>query len=148
MKTAYLVLSLTAAALMAAPSAMSFDGSDPASGGDPRLGEEVSQICFSSSINRWSEVKGEDGVILLDRTANDWYRLEISEGCSEKLIRRANHINIETKPGTGCLRVNDSISLVDYGGLELPCRIKRINKWNAKGSPPDIGEPLGEDEED
>lgn len=106
---------------------------------DVRLGPEVESLCFSSQINRWSAVEGRDGAILLDRGANDWYLAEITEGCSEKMIRRANSIVTEGKPGSACLTVNDAVSVVDNSGFPHNCRIKRIYKWNAKGAPPDVG---------
>lgn len=106
---------------------------------DARLGAEVESLCFSSQINRWSAVEGRDGAILLDRGANDWYLADITEGCSEKRIRRANSIVTEGKAGSACLTVNDSISVIDNSGFPYNCRIKRIYKWNAKGAPPDVG---------
>ena len=99
-------------------------------GGDPRIGEDVNKICFSTDINRWRSVKGEDGVILLDRAANDWYRAEISDGCSERLISRAQLVQIESNPGTSCLHINDRITLHSYGQITYTCRIERINRWD------------------
>lgn len=131
----FLILS---AILAAAPAAMAAP--------DDRLGAEVESLCFSSQINRWSAVEGRDGAILLDRGANDWHLAEISEGCSEKLIRRANAIVTESKPGSACLTVNDSISVVDNSGFPHNCRIKRIYKWNAKGAPPDVGAAMNPEE--
>ncbi len=123
-----------AAALAAAPA-----GVMAALGGDARVGPEVRQMCFSSSVDRWSAVEGEDGVILLDRAANDWYRFAVSKGCSEKRIRRANLVVIEGKPGSACLTRNDSITLVDFGGMKYNCRIKQINEWTVDGAAPDVG---------
>ena len=130
---------LLSAMLAAAPAAMAAS--------DDRLGAEVESLCFSSQINRWSAVEGRDGAILLDRGANDWHFVEISEGCSEKLIRRANAIVTQGTPGSACLTVNDSVSVVDNSGFPHNCRIKRIYKWNAKGAPPDVGAAVKSEED-
>lgn len=115
---------------------------DEAGAADPRIGEEVNRICFSSGINRWSAVEGEDGAILLDRAVNDWHLVKITKGCDEKRVKRAGAILLEGKPGSSCLARNDSISLVEYGGVKYNCRIKKINKWNVDGAAPDVGEAL------
>ncbi len=97
---------------------------------DARIGPEVDRICFSGSIDRWQSVKGEDGVILLDRGANDWYRVTLNEGCSEKVIKRADAILLESTPGSGCLTLNDTITATSYSDLPYQCRIQQINKWD------------------
>ena len=106
-------------------------------GGDPRIGEDVNKICFSTDINRWRSVKGEDGVILLDRSSNEWYRAEISEGCSERLISRAQLVQFDSNPGTSCLHLNDKIIVHSYGALSYSCRIKRISRWDHTAPAPD-----------
>ena len=95
-----------------------------------QVGKSVSNICFSSTINRWSAVKGQDGAILLDRAANDWYYVTLNSGCSEKLIAKANMILVESKPGSGCLSKGDTITIQQFGGAEYPCTIRGINEWD------------------
>ncbi|NOX82644.1 MAG: hypothetical protein GXP06_06600 [Alphaproteobacteria bacterium] len=95
-----------------------------------RIGPEVKKICFSSTLDRWRAVEGEDGVILVDRRVNDWYRVTVNAGCTESIIRRASYLRIETTPGSSCLKYNDRITAVDSGGFEYQCHIKKINKWD------------------
>lgn len=104
---------------------------------DARIGPEVDRICFASTIDRWRSVKGEDGVILLDRGANDWYRVTLNEGCSEKVIKRADAILLESTPGSGCLTQNDTITATSYSSLPYQCRIRQINRWDHNAPEPE-----------
>lgn len=137
MKKLLLVLPLCAAgALMAAPAAYASDKT----AADPRIGEEVNKICFSSSIRGWSAVKGEDGVILLERAVNDWYRVEVNATCTAGRIQRADSIGLDSFTGSGCLERADTIILNDLVDPNRRCVIKRINKWNKDAAAPETAD--------
>ena len=97
---------------------------------DPRLGEETNRICFASTINGWRSVKGEDDVVLLERGVNDWYRVELSGGCDERILRSALAIGIDSRPGGGCVTRGDTIIVEDSPGFSRRCMITRIYKWD------------------
>ena len=109
---------------------------------DPRLGEETNRICFASTINGWRSVKGEDDVVLLERGVNDWYRVELSGGCDEHLLRSAMAIGIDSRPGGGCVTRGDRIIVEDSPSFTRRCMITRIYKWDedavAEEEAPDV----------
>ncbi|GJL95803.1 MAG: hypothetical protein DHS20C05_22080 [Hyphococcus sp.] len=111
---------------------------------DARIGPEVDRICFASSIDRWQSLKGQDGVILLDRGANNWYHVTLNEGCSEKIIKRADAIVLESTPGSGCLTQNDRITVKEIGGIPYQCRVRKMHQWDHTAPAPDE-EETGED---
>ncbi|MEE2691343.1 MAG: DUF6491 family protein [Pseudomonadota bacterium] len=120
-----------AAALLAAW-AGGASGESPAS----PVGEEVRSICFSGSINRWRTVKDEPSQLLLDRGANDWYLVEMNGKCADG-ARQSYSLQIESKPGSNCLRQGDSLSFTDSSIVPQKCRIVRIHRWDETVQSPD-----------
>lgn len=117
---------ITAALAAAASPALGNPGVSTAPPGG--VGEAVDRICFTSSINRWERADEEGHVLLVDRAANDWYRLELHGTCGA-VANFSSRISFVTKPGSGCLAEGDMITVTDPGGLERSCRIKNINRW-------------------
>jgi hypothetical protein len=104
---------------------------DPESAGaDPRIGEEVRNICFGQSINGWRGVKGEDDVVLLKRSVSDWYRVELAGACDYRVLRSAMAIGIDSRPAGGCVSRGDVIIVSDTPGFDRRCVITRIQKWD------------------
>ncbi|GAB4518671.1 MAG: hypothetical protein Kow00133_03900 [Amphiplicatus sp.] len=108
---------------------------------DPRLGAEVDRICFGRNINGWKPAKGEDDVVLLERGVNDWYRVELSGACDERLFRFAHAIGIESRPAGGCVTRGDVIIVEDTGNFTRRCFIRRIYEWDDKASAPEEAPP-------
>lgn len=115
---------------------------------DPRLGERVDRICFQRNINSWRSVKGEDDVVLLERSVNNWYRVELSGGCDERLFRFATAIGIDSRPGGGCLTRGDTIIVEDGPGFDRRCIITRIYEWDEDAAPAEDAEDEDAPEED
>lgn len=104
--------------------------SEDESGQATRLGPEVDRICFGRSINRWREVKGEDNVVLLARGASDWYRVELMGMCSYRVLRFAHAIELDQRPGGGCVRRGDRIIVRERPSFEYRCTIVRMYEWD------------------
>lgn len=104
---------------------------------DPRLGEQVSRICFGRDINGWKTVDKEDDVLLLERGLNDWYRVELLGACDYHVLRRAFHIGLESRPAGGCVTEGDFIIVEDSPGFPRRCSITQMNKWDDDAAPPD-----------
>ncbi len=104
---------------------------------NPQIGEEVDRICFVSNINGWRSVKGEDDVVLLQRSVNDWYRVELTGGCRESILRSAIDIGIDTRPGGGCITRGDVIIVKDTPGFARRCMISHMYKWDEKAADTD-----------
>lgn len=144
------VLSLIAAAGLGALAMTATGFADPKSADekqesearDPRIGDEVRNICFQSSINGWRAVKGEDDVVLLQRGVRDWYWVELLGVCRWTDLRSALAIGIESRPGGGCVTRGDVIIVEETPGFNRRCTITGIYEWNE-----DAGEEGEEDEE-
>ncbi|HPE47117.1 MAG TPA: DUF6491 family protein [Hyphomonas sp.] len=113
---------------------------------DPRLGEEVSQLCFAANIDSFGETTRDTIVI---REGRDYYLVEMFPGCSN--LRDAQ--GIVPRAHTSCLTKGDTIIVSD---TMMPmrhepadpfsvqrCSVNAIYKWNpkaAKAEPEKAGE--------
>ena len=94
------------------------------------IGAEVDRICFGNSINGWSTVDQEDNVVLLKRSANHWYWVELSGACDHRVLRRALTIGIDSGIAGGCVRRGDFIIVEDSPGFTRRCAVTHIYEWN------------------
>lgn len=113
---------------------------------DPRIGKEVNRICFSSTIDSWKAVKGEDNVVLLRKGVRHWYRVELNGPCRAHDFRMALTIGIESRPAGGCVTRGDVILVRGPGDFVNRCHIRKIYEWDAKATAPD--EPDEDDDRD
>jgi len=107
--------------------------------GDPRLGEQVDRICFSQSIDGFSNA--ERDTVVLHRSHNDRYIVEVNGICSS--LRNAQTIGLDSY--TSCLRENDymivsesAFSLNDnIGPGPDRCLIDKMYRWDEKAKAED-----------
>jgi hypothetical protein len=96
---------------------------------DSRLGDEVRQICFASSINGWKEFNGERRSVILTKGVKDEYKLELSGICD--ISQGMNSIATRTR-GSSCLSRGDEIIVSNgFSGVDR-CFIKKIYQWKAE----------------
>lgn len=103
---------------------------------DPRLGEQVSSICFKGNIDGFSDAAGN--TIVLREGINQHYRVSLSGFCPN--LEHAQSLAFERQ--SGCVRrgdyilVSESVFSLDDGDGIGPdrCFINEIYKWdrNAK----------------
>ena len=94
-----------------------------------RLGNEVTRICFASSINGWKEFKGERHSIILTKGVKDEYKLELSGFCD--VTKAMSNIATRTR-GSSCLTRGDEIIVSDgFSGVDR-CFIKKMYKWQSE----------------
>lgn len=124
-----------AGVLFAAANAFAEDASGAAKP-DPRIGEEVHEICFVRNINGWKALKGVDNVVLLDRNVNDWHYVELQGYCPSRIFRQAEFIGIESRPSGGCLTRGDVIIVRDVGHFTNRCFVAKISKWDDRARAP------------
>lgn len=129
------IISLVAIASTVLASAASARETDKNKTPDPRIGEEVSNICFLHSISGWNSIKGDDHAVLLEKGVNDWYRAEVTGPCRESDFRSAITIGVESHPAGGCLTRGDAIIVKAPGDIRQRCIITKINKWDEKATP-------------
>ncbi len=127
------ILSLIASAGLAAAAMATVGFAQPQEDGataDPRLGKEVRNICFQSTINSWKAIKGEDDVVLLERGVNHWYRVELAGGCRSNILRSALTIGIDSRPAGGCVSRGDVIIVRETHGFDRRCVITKMYEWD------------------
>ncbi|MBT5797336.1 MAG: hypothetical protein HOI09_08130 [Porticoccaceae bacterium] len=94
-----------------------------------QLGNEVTRICFASSINGWKEFKGERHSIIVSKGVKDEYKLELSGFCD--VTKAMSNIATRTR-GSSCLTRGDEIIVSDgFSGVDR-CFIKKMYKWQSE----------------
>jgi hypothetical protein len=117
------------------------EGEDAGEKVDPRLGEEVRQICFSRNISGFRTIDDEDDAVLLERGVNDWYKVSLAGACNYNRLRFAQSVAIDDRPRGGCVMRGDSLVFSDsaFGDFSFPnatrCVIVEIHHWNPKAAP-------------
>jgi len=102
--------------------------------GDPRLGEEVSKICFNRSIDGFSE--NTDDTVVLTKGVNKDHIVEVSGICQD--LKFAKSIAIDSRSscitrGDYLLVSSSAFSLDDGTGIGPDrCYIDKIYKWDKK----------------
>ncbi len=148
----YFALTAAAAAIAAFGFLGAARSGEPAADGDPRLGEEVDQICFSRNISNFKTIDDADDAILLERGVNDWYRTSLAGACNFNRLRFAQSVAIDERPRGGCLRRGDALIFSDsaFGDFSFPnatrCIIVEIHRWHPKaaaGKDGGGGQPAG-----
>ena len=90
-----------------------------------RQGKEVSQICFASNIDGWKELEGETKALILTKSLNEEYKVELSGFCNT----RNAMFGIATKTRSSCLMKGDEIIMSDGLSGRDSCRILKIYEW-------------------
>lgn len=104
--------------------------------GDPRLGEEVRQVCFASSIDSFSSPTRD--TVVVEKSPTKSYLVEVFGACFN--LDQAQTIALAAK--TGCLSKGDSLivsdsafGLRDSSGLgPSRCTVKAIYDWDEKAA--------------
>lgn len=140
MKVSTALISLTVLALAACASS---DGEPRIRGAaqfadDPRLGEQVNKICFTSRFDGFSETTKDTAVIEVGR---NHYLVETFGGC----FNLDDALSIGLGNRTGCLHRGDRLYVSEsvfptrgFGsnGLER-CTINSMYKWDPKAESPE-----------
>lgn len=101
---------------------------------DPRQGEQVNNICFSSQIRNWRE--NDRTSVIVEKGLNDEYKLDLIGTCdpddaffSIGLVSRFS--------GGSCIETGDELVTDSrYGGK---CTIRNIYKWNKDAAKVEAG---------
>jgi len=98
---------------------------------DPRLGEEVSRICFASQIDGFRAASRD--TVIVESGFKDEFVLGMMGSCQN--LQQAQAIALDT--GLSCLTEFDNIIVFDsaFGKQTSPfsqekCAIKSIHRWN------------------
>jgi len=103
---------------------------------DPRQGEQVSQICFTSQIRNWRELDRRS--VIVERGLKDEYKLELAGTCEPQ--DAFTSIGFVSRVGGGsCLSTGDRL-VTDARYNDGSCLISRIYKWNEDAGKPEAEE--------
>jgi hypothetical protein len=117
---------------------------------DPRVGEQVSRICFGRNINNFKTIDGEDDAVLLEKGVNDWYKATLIGACSYRQLKWAMAVAIDSRPAGGCVSPGDVLIFTRSvtGEFSFPdttrCVIDDIYKWDPDAAD-DENDASGED---
>ena len=89
-----------------------------------RQGDEVDDICFIRDLTGWR--KFDDDAVLIERSVNNWYRIELGGICHPE--EAMSTIQVQTRTGS-CLRRGDYLATPDTA-LGGSCYIARIYEWD------------------
>lgn len=96
---------------------------------DPRIGAEVKQVCFTSSVRSWRDVDNDRNGIILIMNDRDEYKLKLAPGCDPQWAM--TRMAIISRHGS-CLSRGDRIKTDGdmSPGYSPGCMITGINKWD------------------
>lgn len=103
---------------------------------DTRVGADVNNICFIRNIRNWREADGYPDAVLLERTLNDWYLVELTGACRSQDFRFALTIGLDSRPAGGCITRGDAILVRSGGGFVNRCLISDIKEWDEDAPAP------------
>lgn len=92
---------------------------------DPRQGEEVRQVCFTSQIRNWRE--NDNRSVIVEARVRDEYKLELIGTCQPR--DAFTSIGLVSRGGGSCLSTGDQL-ITDARYNDGSCSIRRIYKWN------------------
>lgn len=97
---------------------------------DPRVGDEVRQVCFTRSIDSWSDVDNDRNAVVLKMNNRDYYKLKLSGGCDPQWAMST--LAVITRVGSSCYTRGDRIKTDgdSFRGYGSACSILQINKWD------------------
>ena len=103
---------------------------------DPRIGEKVSQVCFTRNIHSWDNVDNDRNAVILKMTNREAYKLKLSVGCDPDWAM--SHIAVISRGGANCYSAGDRIvsDATRSQGYGSACTITRVNKWDAEALKP------------
>lgn len=99
---------------------------------DPRQGKEVSQVCYASSLDRWSTLDNERKALLIYPRSDKAYKLTLSGTCDPQWA--FTRIATVQRMGSSCLSRGDKVVTDINGGMVDSCIITRIHEWHPEKS--------------
>ncbi|MCW8925602.1 MAG: DUF6491 family protein [Xanthomonadales bacterium] len=97
---------------------------------DPRIGDEVKQVCFARNVDSWSDVDNDRNAVVLRMKNRDYYKLKLSGGCDPQWAMM--NLALITRGGSNCYTRGDRVKTDGdaFRGYASACVITQINKWD------------------
>lgn len=96
---------------------------------DPRVGEEVRQVCYTRSISGWSDVDNDRDALLVHLGNNRSYKVSLVGACDPDWAMIG--IGVISRTGSGCMGTGDRIVTDAQPERRSACSINRIYEWHA-----------------
>src|SRR5210317_1935923 len=97
---------------------------------DPRVGEEVQQVCFVRDLDGWQNVDNDRKAVILRMRNRETFKLKLVGSCDPGFANL--HLAVDTSPGTGCFSAGYKVKTGGEAsrGYGL-CKITSIHRWDA-----------------
>ena len=95
---------------------------------DPRLGEEVNQICFNRTMDSWSPLKDDNKAIIVSDRHKQEYKLSLIGTCDPEWAMM--RIATISRGASNCLARGDKVITDADMNRHDSCTIMKINKWH------------------
>ncbi|MDP5137456.1 DUF6491 family protein [Rheinheimera baltica] len=107
---------------------------------DPRIGEEVRQLCFTQSISGWRAVDNDRSALLVNMGSNETYKVALVGACDPDWAT----MGIAVISRAGCMSAGDKIVTDAQPKRHAACTVSRIYKWNDNVDSPQQVEMVSE----
>jgi hypothetical protein len=99
---------------------------------DPRVGEEVQQVCFTRDLDGWQSVDNDRKAVILRMNNGETFKLKLIGGCDPRSADL--NLAVKTSTGSGCFSPGDKVKTDgDLSRGDGPgCKVTSIHKWDAK----------------
>ena len=141
MKKPMMILVLMLPVLLIGCASTGDDTAKVALDSDPRVGEEVNQVCFIRNIDSWQNVDNDRRAVIVRMNNKDTYKLRLGGGCDPEWAML--HLGIGTRAGSSCFSRGDRIKTDGdtSRGYGTACNILGINKWDPDAVKPADQQP-------
>ena len=97
---------------------------------DPRIGEEVAQVCLHRDLDSWNNVDNDRKAVIIKMKNRDTYKLKLSGSCDPYWSDM--RMVVVAGGGSNCFSRGDRIKTDGdpSQGHGSGCTISNINKWN------------------
>ena len=99
---------------------------------DPRVGEEVQQVCFIRDLDGWQNVDNDRKAVILRMNNGDTFKLKLIGGCDPGFADL--NLVVKTSSGSGCYSPGDKVKTDGdiSRGYGSECKVTSIHKWDAQ----------------
>jgi len=95
---------------------------------DPRIGEKVTQVCFTSSISGWSEVDNDRSALIVHFGNKESYKVDLVGACQADWAMMS--IALVSRTNSSCLSIGDKLFTDAQTNRHASCRITGIHEWD------------------
>ena len=95
---------------------------------DPRIGEKVSQVCFTRSIQSWSQVDNDRNALIVIMNDKKSYKVTMAGACDPDWARIG--IAVISRGSSNCFGPGDRIATDAQVSRRASCTITRVHAWD------------------